>query len=198
MGVGSLIRNQQVIRSNRIVGSINSFFFNHLWESTREAPWGEIRRTRHVLVLRALHRWAPTGVPLGPESGGVRRGFRWKLRRAVRVVNQVLTGLRLEKAPEKTFIGRVERGFDFLGYRLSPDGITVAEATWKRFCERALRLYERDLREPCGPPRLDVYVRRWYGWALHPVQPGRAEGPSPFRLRAPAGRSKASRSSRSL
>jgi hypothetical protein len=88
---------------------------------------------------------------------------RWKLRRAVKVVNEVLTGLGLEKAPEKTFIGRVERGFDFLGFRLSPDGITVAEATWKRFRERALRLYERDRREPCSPPRLDAYVTRWDG-----------------------------------
>ncbi len=83
---------------------------------------------------------------------------RWKLRRAVRIVNEILNGLRLEKAPEKTFIGRVERAFDFLGYRLSPQGITLAEATWKRFRERALRLYERDRREPCGSPRLDVHV----------------------------------------
>ena len=51
---------------------------------------------------------------------------RWKLRRSVRIVNEVLTDLLLEKAPEKTFIGRVERGFDFLGFRLSPEGITVA------------------------------------------------------------------------
>ena len=29
---------------------------------------------------------------------------------AVKVENEVLTGLRLEKAPQKTFIGRVERG----------------------------------------------------------------------------------------
>ena len=78
---------------------------------------------------------------------------------------RVLTGLGLEKAREKTFIGRVERGFDFLGFRLSPDAVTVAEATWKRFCERALRLYEQDRREPCGSPRLDAYVRRWCGWA---------------------------------
>ena len=90
---------------------------------------------------------------------------RWKLRRAVKVVNEVLTGLALEKAPEKTFIGRVERGFDFLGFRFSPDGITVAEATLQRFCERALRLYEQDRREPEGSPRLDVYVKRWWGWA---------------------------------
>ena len=90
---------------------------------------------------------------------------RWKLRRAVKIVNRVLTDLRLEKATEKTLIGRVERGFDFLGFRLSVDGITVAEATWKRFCERALRLYEQDQREPCGSPRLDAYVKRWWGWA---------------------------------
>ena len=37
-------------------------------------------------------------------------------------------------------------GFDFLGFRLSPQGITVAEATWKRFYDRALRLYEHDRR----------------------------------------------------
>ena len=89
---------------------------------------------------------------------------RWKLRRAVKLVNEVLTGLRLEKATEKTFIGRVERGFDFLGYRLLPEGITVATATWNRFCERALRLYERDRREPCSSSRLEAYVRRWRGW----------------------------------
>ena len=71
------------------------------------------------------------------------------------------SGLRLEKAREKTFIGRVEKGFDFLGFRLSPQGITVAEATWKRFRERALRLYEQDRREPEGSPRLDAYMRRW-------------------------------------
>ena len=71
-----------------------------------------------------------------------------------------------EEVREKTFIGRVEKGFDFLGFRLSPQGITVAKATWERFCERALRLYEQDRREPGGSPRLDAYVRRWAGWAV--------------------------------
>ncbi len=41
---------------------------------------------------------------------------RWKLGRAVKAVNEVLASLRLEKHPDKTFIGRIERGFDFLGY----------------------------------------------------------------------------------
>ena len=90
------------------------------------------------------------------------------MRRAVRLVNQVLTGLSLEKATEKTFIGRVERGFDFLGFRLSPQSIMVAEATWKRFLERALRLYEQVAREPNRSLRLVAYVRRWWGWADGP------------------------------
>ena len=44
---------------------------------------------------------------------------RWKLRRAVRTVNGHLGALDLEKHPVKTFIGRIEKGFDFLGYHFS-------------------------------------------------------------------------------
>ena len=42
---------------------------------------------------------------------------RAKLRGAVRTVNRQLSALRLEKHPDKTLIGKIERGFDFLGYR---------------------------------------------------------------------------------
>jgi hypothetical protein len=69
---------------------------------------------------------------------------RWKLRRAVKIVNQTLAALRLEKHPEKTFVGRAAKGFEFLGYRLSPNGLTVAKQTVERFAERATRLYERE------------------------------------------------------
>ena len=44
---------------------------------------------------------------------------RWKLRRAFGVVSDTLDALGLEKHPDKTFIGRIERGFDFLGYSFS-------------------------------------------------------------------------------
>ncbi len=90
---------------------------------------------------------------------------RWKLRRVVKAVNEVLGALRLEKHPDKTFIGRIEKGFDFLGYYFRPDGLTVAEATIERFVERATRLYEQDRKEPSGPSRLGVYVRRWVAWS---------------------------------
>jgi hypothetical protein len=59
-------------------------------------------------------------------------------------VNETLAALGLEKHSDKTFIGRVAKGFDFLGYRLSPKGLAVAKQTWDRFVERAVRLQERE------------------------------------------------------
>ena len=73
---------------------------------------------------------------------------RWKLRRAVRVLNQVLSSLELERHPEKTFIGRIERGFDFLGYHFSPEGLSAAQKTLENFAVRALRLYEQERGKP--------------------------------------------------
>ncbi len=90
---------------------------------------------------------------------------RWMLRRAVKAVNAVLGSLRLEKHPDKTFIGRIERGFDFLGYHFSRDGLRVAKATIQRFVERAARLYEQEREEREGSSALGMYVRRWVGWA---------------------------------
>ena len=43
---------------------------------------------------------------------------RWKLRRAVRLVNELLAALGLVKAPNKTYIGRITNGFSWLGYHL--------------------------------------------------------------------------------
>ncbi len=90
---------------------------------------------------------------------------RWKLRRAVRAINRVLQRLGLEKHPDKTFVGRGERGFDFLGYRFSPDGLGIAAPTARRFVERATQLYEQERGKPGGFPALREYVRRWQRWA---------------------------------
>ena len=95
---------------------------------------------------------------------------RWKLRRAVKAINEVLGVLELEKHPDKTFIGRIERGFDFLGYHFSREGLTVAKATIMRFLERASRLYEQERGKPESFPLFEVYVRRWVGWAAGGMQ----------------------------
>ncbi len=90
---------------------------------------------------------------------------RWKLKHAVRRVNEHMACLDLSKHPDKTFIGRIEKGFDFLGYRFSHEGISVATATVHNFIAKAARLYEQEQRCPNGPPLLGRYVRRWIGWA---------------------------------
>ena len=74
----------------------------------------------------------------------------------------------MAKHPDKTFIGRIERGFDFLGYHFSRTGLTVAKATIEKFVERAARLYEQDRKAPLSPSRLGQYVRRWMAWAIEP------------------------------
>lgn len=57
---------------------------------------------------------------------------RWKLRNAIKAVNGVMADLRVEKHPDKTFIGRISRGFDFLGSWFSPSGLGVALKTVER------------------------------------------------------------------
>ena len=89
---------------------------------------------------------------------------RWKLRNAVRQVNQAFSELGLNKHPDKTFIGRIEKGFDFLGYHVSPDGLSVAQPTLDRFVEKATRLYEQEKGQPEGSPLLGLYIQRWERW----------------------------------
>lgn len=82
---------------------------------------------------------------------------RWKLRNAIRVVSQTLAELRVKQHPDKTFIGRIRRGFDFLGYRISPEGLKVAAKTVLNFVAHIDRLYEQG----ADAVRIGQYVRRW-------------------------------------
>ena len=89
---------------------------------------------------------------------------RWKLRRAVRVVQQVFNALGLRMHPEKAFIGRTEKGFEWLGYRVSPAGLTLATRTVQKFTARVYRLYEQQSKTRALSYRLGDYVRRWMIW----------------------------------
>ncbi len=51
---------------------------------------------------------------------------RWKIGAAPRIVNQTLDELKLDKHPDKTFIGKIEKGFDFLGYTFGTKGLRIA------------------------------------------------------------------------
>jgi hypothetical protein len=58
------------------------------------------------------------------------------------------------KLPDKTYIGRIERGFDFLGYHFGPDGLSVAEKTIEKFIARAIRRGEQEPGEACASARI--------------------------------------------
>jgi hypothetical protein len=85
---------------------------------------------------------------------------RWKLRGAVRAVQELMGELKLVLHPDKTFIGRISRGFDFLGYWFSPQGLGIASKSVERFAERVCLLYEQG----AGENRTGEYVRRWWLW----------------------------------
>ena len=54
------------------------------------------------------------------------------------------------------FIGKIEKGFDFLDYHFGPEGLSVAAKTVERFVERAIRLYEQEPGEACASSRFGV------------------------------------------
>jgi RNA-directed DNA polymerase len=89
---------------------------------------------------------------------------RWKLRRAVQVLNQSLAEAKLEKHPDKTFIGRIEKDFDFLGYHFNPEELSVTVVPWEKFAARWHRLYEQKRSHSERRGFLGDYVRRWQRW----------------------------------
>ena len=97
---------------------------------------------------------------------------RWRLRHAIKILNEEFELLGLMKHPQKTTIGRVEKGFEFLGYHYGRDGLSLAGKTIDNFISKALRLYEQ------GPvqtrlERLGEYTKRWVCWTtsgLHSLE----------------------------
>ncbi|RZB38005.1 MAG: hypothetical protein SRB2_00351 [Desulfobacteraceae bacterium Eth-SRB2] len=85
---------------------------------------------------------------------------RWKLRKAIRVLNQTFNELSLVQHPDKTMVGRTKRGFDFLGYHFEPEVLSVADKTIERFIERIVRLYEQG----ADSVRIGQYVLNWLRW----------------------------------
>ncbi|AOY83342.1 hypothetical protein BJP36_28910 [Moorena producens JHB] len=68
--------------------------------------------------------------------------------------------LNLELHPDKTFIGRISRGFDVLGYWFSPQGLSVAGKTIVRMRELVRRLYEQG----ASSGRILCYLLLWGRW----------------------------------
>ncbi len=126
----------------------------------------------HPVGPRAFLQFAPSGasrrvaleMDKPPHPLPMVMPTRWKLRHAVRVVHRVFDALGLRMHPDKTYIGRVDKGFDWLGYRIQPGGLSVAAKTVANFVSRMRLLYEREPGAVSATSRLGVYVRHWWRW----------------------------------
>ncbi|WP_137297897.1 reverse transcriptase domain-containing protein [Psychromonas sp. SP041] len=68
---------------------------------------------------------------------------RWKFRKAIKTVSQYFEKLKLKQHPNKTTIGRIINGFDFLGYQFGQEKITISKRTLQNHIHRLKQLYEK-------------------------------------------------------
>ena len=81
------------------------------------------------------------------------------LRKVIKLTHQIIQSLKLELHPMKTFIGKIDRGFNFLAYYFDYQKILPSKETIRRFHERATLLYE------C--PQTTKIVSRRYKKTIH-------------------------------
>jgi hypothetical protein len=64
------------------------------------------------------------------------------LRKVVKYTHEVMRNLKFQLHPLKTYIGKINRGFNFLAYYMDDQKILPSKETIRRFHERATALYE--------------------------------------------------------
>ncbi len=104
---------------------------------------------------------------------------RWHLRRAVRTLNAFFASGGYRQHPDKTFIGKTDKGFDWMGIQFNGSGITgVAPRALTSHRERCRRLYEQAWRYGKKKTRARVaeYVKRWTIWRTHTMHQTQCSG----------------------
>jgi hypothetical protein len=80
----------------------------------------------------------------------------------------------VEKHPDKTYIGKIENGFDFLGYHFSGKQLTVAAKTVEKHVLHYRQLYEQLRIKKASSIEmasvLGLYVKRWQRWVAAGLQ----------------------------
>ena len=100
-----------------------------------------------------------------------------KLRKAIKITYQALKpwGYQLH-TNEKTFIGKIAKGFDFYGFRLNYDNILLAKSCLAKFEKRLSELYEQLSNSKSSNSKnkftttallkkIELYVLRFGKWA---------------------------------
>ena len=96
-------------------------------------------------------------IPLDKAMGNIRNIFyarfmddwvvmtksKTALRKVIKITHQVMTDLKLQLHPTKTYIGKISHGINFLGYYMDDHKILPSKETIRRFHERGTALYEQ-------------------------------------------------------
>lgn len=87
---------------------------------------------------------------------------RWPLRRAIATVNRYLAAGGFAQHPDKTMIGPLTRGFDWLGGWFTEQGcVGIAPRALQRYRTKSQWLYEQALRQGMGESIAKARVRRY-------------------------------------
>ena len=102
-----------------------------------------------ILYLRYMDDW----VVLCKTKG--------RLRQVIKHTYRILHDLKLTLHPDKTFIGRIDKGFDFLGYHFTRQDLRLSLITLQRARDKLRQLYEQG----ASKQRLAHYLRQFWRWA---------------------------------
>lgn len=93
---------------------------------------------------------------------------RWQLRRQVASLNRFFNDYGFRQHPDKTFIGRTAKGFDWMGAQLGASGVTgVAPRALANHWAKVRRLYEQTwLSRTTRSAKVSSYRARWIIWCV--------------------------------
>lgn len=154
------------------------FSYGPAIHSTRGIPkGGSLSPPLGALYLtpldRAMERWMARGdcfYARFQDDIIITSRKRHVLRRMRKEIFKILDELQLILRPEKTFVGRGNKGFDLLGYHIMCQNMTPSQTTQKKAFEKGMRRYAQGGHEP-----LQNYLKRWRNW-VHAGLPLKVSG----------------------
>lgn len=89
---------------------------------------------------------------------------RWQVRKVVRLMHQVMARLQFKLAVVKTYVGKISKGFEFLGCRIEGQ---VIIGLARKAIDNLVKLYEQS----ACLGRIDDYMNKWCVWACSGIVP---------------------------
>ena len=82
-----------------------------------------------------------------------------QLRKVIRLTHKILTKLKLKMHPDKTFLGCIKKGFDFLGVHFG-DTPEISKTSQENHHAKIAQRYAQGASTAC----IGAYVARWTSW----------------------------------